>query len=161
MKKQTVTFYVAMLLISLLIIKTSCKDKSTTGYSSKPPNKRTIYDTTRFIGVFPTPERDNIVHDIVYRIRMDSVQTEVDMGNGTFKKLWGVDTFYYLPKAVPIIDTATKKALLDSAGKPKFRVDYVGPYAKEFVWDSGINVDSAQQRFKKYLLAAVDTTRKK
>jgi hypothetical protein len=151
--------YIALVLLFSIAI-ASCGDKSTpNGYSKKPPAKRTIFDTTRVIGVFVTPSRDNIVHDIMFKVRFDSAQKMVEGEKGVFKQLWYTDSAYFLPKVITIIDTATHKPVLDSLGNPKFRTDWVGPYTSELVWDSGINVDSAQKRFKGFLVA--DTVKKK
>lgn len=160
MKKTSVLFFTTMALILVIVFKTSCKEKATPpGYSSKAPNKRTIFDTTRVIGVFVTPNRDNIVHDIMYKVRFDSAQKMVESGKGIFKQLWHTDSVYFLPKVITLIDTATKKPALDALGNPKLKTDWIGPFTTELVWDSGINVDSAQNRFKGFLLP--DSLKKK
>lgn len=159
MKKSSTVFYLAMgIILTLVFFK--CGDKSNPpGYSSKAPAKRTIFDTTRVVGVFVTPSRDNIVHDIMYKVRFDSSQKLIETSKGVFKQLWITDSNYFLPKVISIIDTSTHKPVLDSLGNPKTRTDWIGPYSSELVWDSGINVDSAQKRFKGFLLP--DTARKK
>lgn len=157
---KAVLFIAATLLFTLAFIQTSCNDDIPDGYSKKSPPKRTIFDTTKTIAVFPTTEKDNIIHDIVYKIRLDSVETLIDLGEGKFQKLWANrDSIYYLPKAIPVIDSVTKKPALDSAGKQKYRIEYVGPFDKAFVWDSNINVDSARRRFEKFV--SLDTAIKK
>jgi hypothetical protein len=157
--KQTIKFYVFAALTFTVIFKTACKEKNPEGYSKTPPAKRTVIDTTRIIAVFPTPEGNNIITDIAYKVRFDSVETLVASSNGLFKKLWHVDSVYWLPKLSPMIDSATKKPILDSTGRPRFRTEFVGPYKSDMVWDTGITADSANARFMKYLV--VDTTKKK
>jgi len=157
--KKSYYFWIAALLLSLLIIKTSCKDKAPAGYSTHPPAKKTIYDTAKLILVFVDPSGQEIRHDIGYRIRVDSVKTLVPLGDGKFNEYWFTDSQYYLPKLDTLRDS-TRHPIKGADGNYTIIPVYPGPYSKEIVWDENIVVDSAVRKFQRFLTLP-DTTKKK
>lgn len=150
MKKSM--FYVGALLITLLVLNIYCKEhKAPTGYSLRPPLKRTFIDTSRSLGVFVTPNRNNILQDIIYVVRFDSVPKMVETTSGNFKSLWGIDTAVFVPRLDTLKDSVTHHPIIDSAGKMKV-VPVWEPYPKELVILSDVNIDSAVNRLKPFMV---------
>lgn len=143
--KRSLLFFLA----ATLILAMSCGDKK-----SKSPNL-TGGDTTRIFGVYADTLRSDIMHDVMYRVVNETILVD----SGTKKLSWSIDTLYFKPTLDTLRDSTSKKPTLDSLGRVQTTVNWIYT-PKYLVWDTGIKVDSALSRFRKYIFKP-DSTKKK
>lgn len=137
------TVFVAMLLIAVVTMNTSCKSKT----SSSPIAKG---DTARVVALYVDTTLPDIRHEIIYRVIQSAVN--IDTTSDDKKLSWRTDSLYYRPIIDTIRNAITKLPVVDSAGRIRTEIKYVY-IAKNMVWDTGIITDSAISRFKKYFPA--------
>jgi len=158
MKKNFLTstmFYLLMMTIATMIF-LRCND-SKAGSATKPPAKRTLIDTAKVVGMFISKDFKNVFHDVIYRVRFDSVQFDVPTGKETFRKEWGIDSAYFVPRLDTLRDSLSRKPIMDENGRAKM-VTVWDAQDKRFVWDLDMDIDSAIKKFRQFLI--VDTAKK-
>lgn len=134
--KKSITFYVAVALMSLLITNIYCKTKA--AQKKKDDVKRTL-------AVFINPDSTDANFDILWRVVKDSIV--VDTNNVTKNNVY-TDSSYYWEK----LDTMKVNGVpaRDSTGRVVMRPVFIY-IPKKNVWDSYISVDSARARFDPYI----------
>lgn len=140
--KSTV-FYVAILLMTAIIVKTSCKSKT----ASAPVAKG---DTARIVALYVDTALPDIRHEVIYRVIQSTVN--IDTASDDKKLSWRTDSLYYRPVIDTLRNPQTKLPVLDSAGRIRTEIKYIF-IAKSMVWDTGVVTDSAVNRFKKFFPA--------
>lgn len=147
--KQVFKAFLSITIFSVLIY--SC------GNEGGEPKVKTS-DTSRVIGVYVDYDGRDIKHDIIFRVIKDSFGF-VSEGGDIMKKKWHKDTLYFIPLPGDTLkDNVTKMPLKDSTGRFKIEPKW-GQVRNNTVWDENIIVDSAVNRFKKYLVTP-DTTKR-
>ncbi len=136
-------------ILSIGFINFNCKSNS----ASLPT--KSLPDTTRVIGVFVDGIGREVRHDVIYRVILDSIKVDT---NNVMRNIVTKDSLYFIPVVDSARDKQTGKPLFDSTGKAIPQTYWIIT-PKERIWDSGIIVDSAISRFKKFM--AQDTTKQK
>jgi hypothetical protein len=147
--KKSITFYLAMSLISLSILNTKCKNEGG-GSSTKDTTTKTVYDTAFPIAIYLSPDSQQIKNEVVGRLIRT---TSIFVGDTVLKKINSrTDSIYFAQGVLPLNDN-NGKPILDSEGKPRVIDGFVIPVPTPLVWDTGILRDSAANRFKHLLKA--------
>jgi hypothetical protein len=144
---RTVLFYVAMVLIVIIIFTRCNGDDGELG--KKPPILK--MDTTSILGLLRFPSDTVVTFDVIRKVKFDAYKF---VGKDSLEVSWYKDSFY-IGKRNSVIDSATaainKVPRFDSVGKPiKYWVDYNIP--KELVRSGWENVDSAVAELKRVKL---------